>query len=71
MSKSADFYPLFGILSGAAARKKGMHFGAKVWIFMPFLGVLGETAARKKGMHFGGKVWISMPFWASWGRVQH
>ena len=47
--------PFLELLGEAAARKKGMHFGVKVWIFMPFLGVLGETAARKKGMHLEQK----------------
>ena len=37
-------------LEKAPARKKSMHFGANVWIFMPFLVVLG--AALKKSVHF-------------------
>ena len=53
--------PFLGLSGGFAEWKKGMHFGAQVWISMPFLGLSGGFAARKKGMHFGARVWISMP----------
>ena len=46
------FYALFGVVGGFAARKKGMDFGARVWISMPFLGFLGKVAAWKKGKQF-------------------
>ena len=36
-SASVDFYALFELVRGFAARKKGMHFGARVWISMLFL----------------------------------
>ena len=61
-NKSVDFYALLGLSGGFAEWKKGMHFGAQVWISIPFLGLSGGFAARKKGMHFGARVWISMPF---------
>ena len=35
------------------ARKKDMHFGARVWISMPFLSFLGKAAAEK-GQPFRG-----------------
>ena len=35
--QNVDFHALFGLSGGFAARKKGMHFGARVWISMPFL----------------------------------
>ena len=34
-----DFHTLFGLVGGFATRKKGMHFGARVWISIPFLGL--------------------------------
>ena len=60
-SASVDFHALFGLVGGVCG-KKGMHFGARVWISMPFLGLLGRFAEWKESMHFGAQVWISMPF---------
>ena len=47
-SKSADICVLFGILGETAARKKGMHFGPKVWIFMLFFSVLERLQHAKR-----------------------
>ena len=48
--------PFLGLSGRFGEWKKGMHFGAQVWISMPFLGLSGGFAARKKGMHFGARV---------------
>ena len=39
--------PFWGCRGGFAEWKKGVHFGAQVWISMPFLGLSGVCGAEK------------------------
>ena len=63
--------PFLGVL-GKTAAKKGMHFGAKVWISMPFW----ASWKRVQNVHFKAKV-ISMLFlellerFAKWKKGMH
>ena len=55
--------PFLKFLEKAAARKKGMHVGAKVWIFMSFWS-LGGDCSTQKGHAFWSK---SVDFYAFLG----
>ena len=67
---SVRFYALLGLLGGFAEWKKGMHFGAQVWISMPFLGLSGGLRRGKRARILEQECGFLCPFWASWGRTR-
>ena len=64
MSKSADFYAVFGILGGGCGTEKGYAFWSLSMDFYALFGRLGEDCSTQKGHAFWSK---SVDFYAFLG----
>ena len=58
--------PFLELLKRFADRKKGMHFGAQVWISIPFWACQKDLRRGKRACILEQECGFLCPFWASW-----